>query len=31
MTIQVKICGICDADGAQAAIESGADLIGFHF
>jgi phosphoribosylanthranilate isomerase len=31
MTIQVKICGICDAEGAQAAIESGADLIGFHF
>ena len=31
MTIQVKICGICDPDGAQAAIESGADLIGFHF
>jgi phosphoribosylanthranilate isomerase len=31
MTIQVKICGICDPDGAQAAIESGADMIGFHF
>jgi phosphoribosylanthranilate isomerase len=31
MTIQVKICGICDAEGAQAAIEAGADLIGFHF
>ena len=31
MTIQVKICGICDADAAAAAIESGADLIGFHF
>ena len=31
MTIQVKICGICDADGAQAAVESGADLLGFHF
>jgi phosphoribosylanthranilate isomerase len=31
MTIQVKICGICDPDGAQAAIEAGADLIGFHF
>jgi phosphoribosylanthranilate isomerase len=31
MTIQVKICGICDAEGAQAAIESGADLLGFHF
>ncbi|HEY8808623.1 MAG TPA: phosphoribosylanthranilate isomerase [Solirubrobacterales bacterium] len=31
MTIQVKICGICDRDGAQAAIEAGADLLGFHF
>jgi phosphoribosylanthranilate isomerase len=31
MTIQVKICGICDPDAARAAIESGADLIGFHF
>lgn len=31
MTIQVKICGICDAEAAQAAIEAGADLIGFHF
>jgi phosphoribosylanthranilate isomerase len=31
MTIQVKICGICDGDGAQAAIEAGADLLGFHF
>jgi phosphoribosylanthranilate isomerase len=31
MTIQVKICGICDAEGAQAAMEAGADLIGFHF
>jgi phosphoribosylanthranilate isomerase len=31
MTIQVKICGICDAGAAAAAIESGADLIGFHF
>jgi phosphoribosylanthranilate isomerase len=31
MTIQVKICGICDAAGAQSAIEAGADLIGFHF
>ena len=31
MTIQVKICGICDAGAAAAAIEAGADLIGFHF
>jgi phosphoribosylanthranilate isomerase len=31
MTIQVKICGICDAEGAQSAVESGADLLGFHF
>jgi len=29
--IQVKICGICDRDGAQAAVEAGADLLGFHF
>jgi phosphoribosylanthranilate isomerase len=29
--IQVKICGICDVQGAQAAVEAGADLLGFHF
>jgi phosphoribosylanthranilate isomerase len=29
--VRVKICGICDLDGARAAVESGADLIGFHF
>jgi phosphoribosylanthranilate isomerase len=29
--VRVKICGICDADGAAAAVEAGADLIGFHF
>jgi phosphoribosylanthranilate isomerase len=29
--IRVKICGVCDLDGAQSAMESGADLIGFHF
>jgi len=31
MTVQVKICGLCDAGGARAAIEAGADLLGFHF
>ena len=29
--VQVKICGICDAAAAAAAVEAGADLIGFHF
>ena len=29
--IRVKICGICDLEGAQMAVEAGADLIGFHF
>jgi phosphoribosylanthranilate isomerase len=29
--VQVKICGICDLDGARIAAASGADLIGFHF
>jgi phosphoribosylanthranilate isomerase len=29
--VQVKICGICDLAGAAAAIEAGADLLGFHF
>ncbi len=29
--VQVKICGICDSAGAAAAVEAGADLIGFHF
>ena len=28
---QVKICGICDADDALAAVAAGADLIGMHF
>jgi len=29
--VQVKICGICEAQGAHAAVEAGADLLGFHF
>jgi phosphoribosylanthranilate isomerase len=29
--VKVKICGICDSDSAAAAIEAGADLLGFHF
>jgi phosphoribosylanthranilate isomerase len=29
--VKVKICGICDSDGAAAAIAAGADLLGFHF
>ena len=29
--IRIKICGICDLEGATAAAEAGADLIGFHF
>jgi phosphoribosylanthranilate isomerase len=29
--VRVKICGICDLAGATAAVESGADLLGFHF
>ncbi|MDQ6692771.1 MAG: phosphoribosylanthranilate isomerase [Candidatus Dormibacteraeota bacterium] len=27
----VKICGICEVESALAAVEGGADLIGFHF
>ncbi|HEV2953402.1 MAG TPA: phosphoribosylanthranilate isomerase [Candidatus Dormibacteraeota bacterium] len=27
----VKICGIQDRDSAQAAVEAGADMLGFHF
>jgi phosphoribosylanthranilate isomerase len=29
--VRVKICGICDPEGAHAAVEAGADLLGFHF
>jgi phosphoribosylanthranilate isomerase len=29
--VKVKICGICDAQGAHGAVEAGADLLGFHF
>ncbi len=29
--VQVKICGICDVEGAASAVEAGADLVGFHF
>jgi len=29
--IRVKICGICDLEAANMAVEAGADLIGFHF
>jgi phosphoribosylanthranilate isomerase len=29
--VRVKICGICDLAGADAAASAGADLIGFHF
>jgi phosphoribosylanthranilate isomerase len=29
--IRIKICGVCDVDGARMATEAGADMIGFHF
>jgi phosphoribosylanthranilate isomerase len=31
MSTRVKVCGICDPEGALAAVAGGADLIGFHF
>jgi phosphoribosylanthranilate isomerase len=29
--IRIKICGVCDLASANAAVEAGADMIGFHF
>jgi phosphoribosylanthranilate isomerase len=29
--IRIKICGICELEGARTAAEAGADMIGFHF
>jgi phosphoribosylanthranilate isomerase len=29
--VRVKICGICDAAGAEMAVAAGADMLGFHF
>ena len=29
--IRIKICGICDLEGARLAADAGADMIGFHF
>ena len=29
--VRVKICGICELAAAAAAVEAGADLLGFHF
>ena len=31
MTIEVKICGLSSEEGVSAALEGGADLIGFNF
>ena len=31
MSILIKICGIADADGADAAMEAGVDAVGFVF
>jgi phosphoribosylanthranilate isomerase len=29
--VRIKICGICDGSSAESAVESGADMLGFHF
>jgi phosphoribosylanthranilate isomerase len=29
--MRIKICGLCDLEDAKAAVEAGADMIGFHF
>ena len=29
--IRIKICGVCDVEGARVAAEAGADMVGFHF
>jgi phosphoribosylanthranilate isomerase len=29
--VRIKICGICDAEGAELAADAGADMLGFHF
>jgi phosphoribosylanthranilate isomerase len=28
--VRIKICGLCDEGSASAAVEAGADLLGFH-
>ena len=31
MATRIKVCGICDVASGIAAVEAGADMIGFHF